>query len=188
MKKHLMLTIFLFFIMFFYQVNASNAQSLANCDLCGYCLGKNVPQDWQSCKTCLYPLVTSQDATTNDTLNINVNPDTGSNIPITPRPGHFYTSIGCFSTDLSGFTQTGAAGSVTQKLLTLIFSVGGGIAFIYFLYGSFLVLTSQADPERLNHGKRTIYGAIIGIIFTVSAVFIVNTIGSTFLKIPGFGG
>ncbi len=96
--------------------------------------------------------------------------------------------IGCIQTNLNDFTREGAAGGLVQTILTLIFSAGGGIAFLYLLYGSFLILTSQADPERLNHGKRVIYGALIGIIFTVGAVFIITLIGNNILRIPGFGG
>lgn len=94
--------------------------------------------------------------------------------------------IGCINTSLDSFTNPLAAGSVTQKLLNIVFSIAGGIAFLYLLYGSFLVLTSQSDPEKLNQGKRVIYGAIIGVIFAFSAVFIVNMIASNVLKIPGF--
>ena len=72
--------------------------------------------------------------------------------------------IGCIKTDSSGFNQQGAAASVVQAMLDLIFRIVGGIAFLYFIYGSFLVLTSQADPERLNHGRQTLYGAIVGLL------------------------
>lgn len=187
MKKALLLFVFLFFLTAVPRISPALGQtSQATCDLCGYCQGKEQPQDWVSCKNCLYPGIASNDATTNDTLKIEFNSEANSNTPITPKPGNYYTTIGCFSTDLSSFTETGAAGSVTQRLLTIIFSIGGGIAFIYLLYGSFLIMTSRSDPERLNHGKKTIYGALLGIIFTLSAVFIVNTIGSSLLKIPGF--
>ncbi len=97
--------------------------------------------------------------------------------------------IGCLRTNLAGgFTERGAAAGVVQTLLNLIFSAVGGIAFLYLLYGAFLVLTSQADPERLNQGKRVVYGAVIGLIFTITSVFLINFIASGVLKIPGFGG
>jgi len=98
-----------------------------------------------------------------------------------------YTMIGCIKTNLNDFTQEGAASSVVQKLLDFLFSIAGGIAFLYLLYGSYLVMTSKADPTKLQQGKRVILGAIIGVVFAVGAVFIINLLASGILKIPGFG-
>lgn len=94
--------------------------------------------------------------------------------------------IGCIKTDL-GFTEQEAASSVTQTLLNIIFGIVGGVAFLYLIYGSFIILTSQSNPERLNYGKRLVFGAIIGVVFTLASVFIVNFIASGILRIPGFG-
>lgn len=161
----------------------------ATCDLCGYCLGanpappaQNPPADWEACRNCLYPDITSP-AEDNETLRID---QTNNNGP-TPFPGSWYTMIGCVSTNIGSFTGQGAAGGVVQTLLNLIFGIAGGIAFLYILYGAFIILTSSADIERLNYGRRVIFGAIIGIIFSLSAVFLVNLIGGGILKIPGFG-
>jgi len=68
-----------------------------------------------------------------------------------------------------------------------VFSVAGGIAFLYLIYGAFIITTSQSNPERLNYGRRVVYGAITGLIFTLGSVFIVKFIASGILKIPGFG-
>ena len=76
---------------------------------------------------------------------------------------------------------------MVQSLLNIVFAMAGGIAFLYLLYGSFIIATSQANPERLNYGKRVVYGAIAGVIFTLGSVFLVKFIASGILKIPGFG-
>ncbi len=152
----------------------------ATCDLCGFCPPNPPPSNWESCRQCLYESANS-DPHSYDTLSVG-----GENIPPTPIPGRWYTMIGCINTNLSSFQNEGAAASVVQILLRLIFSTAGGIAFLYFLYGSFLILTSQADPERLNQGKSIVYRAIVGLIFSLSSIFIVNLIGSGILKIPGF--
>lgn len=157
----------------------------ATCDLCGYCFSEGTPQPtpqkWESCRNCLYPDLTGAPAEGNETLRI----EPISNAAPSPYPGHWYTMVGCISTNL-GFTGQGAAGSVVQTLLNIIFGAAGGIALLYILYGSFIILTSQADAERLNHGKRVVYGAIIGVIFSLSAVFLVNFVAGNVLKIPGF--
>jgi hypothetical protein len=114
--------------------------------------------------------------------------DPETNLPPTHVPGKQYTFLGCLgSGNVGGFTQEGAMGGVAQSLLNIIFSFAGGIAFLYLLYGSFILATSQANPERLNYGRRVLYGAIAGLIFTIGSVFIVKFIASGILKIPGFG-
>lgn len=193
----------LFFVlllcMFFLFPPDTHAQdAFATCDACGYCKDRQVPQNWVTCKQCLYdtPAKTySDDATTNETLKLMIDsddPTATTKVPPKIVPGKFYTMIGCINTNFGGtsegFTSSSAAGSVIQRLLTVIFSIAGGIAFLYFIYGSFLILTTQNDPERLNHGKRVIIGSLIGVAFTLSSVFILNLIGNNILKIPGFGG
>lgn len=153
----------------------------AACDLCGFCPPNIAPQSWASCQKCLYPNMSS-DPTSMESLVI----DPETNLPPAPAPGRQYTFLGCLGSG-GGFGEEGAAGSVVQSILNIIFSAAGGIAFLYLIYGSFVVATSQANPEKLNYGKRVVYGAIAGLIFTLASVFIVKFIASGILKIPGFG-
>jgi len=155
----------------------------ATCDLCGYCPPNQPPSRWENCRRCLYESASS-DPSVYETLIIN----DFDNLPPTPMPGRWYTMIGCINTDLGSFQQEGAAGSVVQTLLNLIFSVAGLVALLYFIYGSYLIITSQANPEKLGEGRRVISGAIVGIIFSLSSVFLINLLASGVLKIPGFGG
>lgn len=177
---------FIFFILLFTSIIPSvSAQTpsprFAACDLCGYCRGNTPPANWNKCAECLYGL-TSADPISNITLKI----DETTNLPPKAVPGKMYTQLGCVGTNLGGFQQEGAAAGVAQTLLNLVFSIVGGLAFLSLIYGSFIILTSQANPERLNYGKRVVYGAIVGVIFSLSAVFLVNLLASGILKIPGF--
>lgn len=152
------------------------------CDLCGYCPPNNPPQSWLSCKKCLYPGV-SDDPTTYESLMV----DEETNLPITPVPGRQYTFLGCLGGGEQGFGSEGSAGGVVQSILNIVFSIAGGIAFLYLLYGSFTIATSSSDPEKLNYGRRLVSGAIIGLVFTLSSVLVVNFIATGILKVPGFG-
>lgn len=153
----------------------------AACDLCGYCPPNPPPQSWLKCKKCLYPNL-SDDASLMETLKI----DPQTNLPPTPALGRQYTFLGCLGGG-SSFSEEGSGGIFVQSILNIIFSVAGGIAFLYLIYGSFIILTSQSDPEKLNYGKRIVNGAIIGLVFTLSSVLIVNFIASGILKLPEFG-
>lgn len=176
--------IFIFILVFLLlaSINSAIAQTrYAACDLCGYCPPNPAPQSWGKCKDCLYPNISSTDPSTKETLI--VDPDT--NLPLAPATGKQYTFLGCLG-GVGGFTDEGAAGGVVQSLLNIVFSITGGIAFLYLLYGAFIITTSQANPEKLNYGKKVVYGAIAGLIFTLGSVFIVKFIASGVLKIPGF--
>lgn len=177
-RRVFVLFVFLFVVFgSFSRVSAQN--SFASCDLCGYCPPDQPPQSWNKCKECLYEAA-SDDPATKETLQI----DTSTLSAPTPQPGRFYTMIGCVQTDLGSFRQQGAAAGFVQKVLQIIFTLAGGLAFLYIIYGAFVILTSQADPERLNHGKRLVQGAIIGLIFSLLSVFIVNLLANGVLGIP----
>lgn len=190
---------------------AANPTRYATCDACGFCpivanitpvptcavdtrpidLGGNpVPGNWGACAKCLYPgfYGPNSSPTPGDCKTVQI---VGS-APPTVFPGNQYTMLGCLTTasgDLfQGGTAAGGAGNFAQAILNLlIFRIVGGIAFLYLMYGAFIMMTSQADPEKLNYGRRVIIGAVAGLIFALGSVFIVNLIGKGILKIPGFG-
>lgn len=190
MKKALLCFCFLFiFTVFFGSVFAAATPTptqgprFSACDLCGYCPPNPAPQSWSACQKCLYPNI-NPDPTAQDSLRV----DPTTNLPITPVPGHQYTFLGCITTGASGGSfEQGGAGNVVQTLLQIVFSTVGGIAFLYLIYGAFIIITSQNDPEKLNYGRRTIYGAIAGLFFSLLSIMIVNFIANQILKVPGFG-
>jgi hypothetical protein len=155
----------------------------AECDACGYCFGKEIPENWLQCKSCIYPTA-DDDALTNTTLEI----DPIYNKPLLqPEKGKYFTQLGCIDTSLSSFQDAGAAGGVLNFILTrVMFPITGVLAFISIIYGAFLLATAQDEQLQIQRGKRYVYGGIVGAIFTFSVVLIVNTIGSDILRIPGF--
>lgn len=154
----------------------------AACDQCGYCPPNPPPGSWSSCQKCLYPDI-NPDPTARESLKI----DPETNLAITPAIGHQFTFLGCLATGVGSFSQDGGAGSIVQILLKTVFSIVGGVAFLYLLYGAFVLATSQNDPEKLNYGRRLVYGAIVGLIFSLTSVLLINFLASQVLKIPGFG-
>lgn len=183
MRKIFLAAVFILSFLFIFKGEIYSQNRYAACDLCGYCPPNTLPTNWEKCRQCIYP-ESLPDPNTKSTLKI----DPTVNAPPTPYPGRQYTMVGCIQSDLGSFKAEGAAASVVQVLLNIIFSIAGGVGLLYLIYGAFLILTSQADPERLNQGKRVIYGAIIGVVFSFSAVFLVNLLATGILKIPGFGG
>ncbi len=201
MKKIFLLILAVGFI-FFLRGSQDKAYAVryASCDQCGFCvtpsIGANLPElgakpgNWDQCRNCLYPALTSYQFDTRKSLEIPETADANGlpiNIPPTIQPGHYYTAVGCLTTNVGDFTKAGAAAGVVTPILNMMFSLAGGIAFLYLMYGAFLILTSRGDYEQLNQGKRTVYGSIIGLIFTLTSVFVINLLANGVLKIPGFG-
>lgn len=189
------------FLLVLSESSLAAAKRYATCDACGLCPavinGSNpsctvsaVPGDWKSCVKCLYPTKYPQNSTPDaskcDTLLI----DETTNLPkYTPSVGRQFTLFGCIKTDAGvGFSDSKGAPSFVQAMLNVVFSLAGGAAFLYLMYGGFIILTSRADPEKLSYGRRLVYGAIVGLLFTLGSVFIVNLIGSGILHIPGMTG
>ncbi len=89
------------------------------------------------------------------------------------------TAIGCISTDVQ-------SGGFVGSFLELAIGLGGGIALLLILYGTFIVTTSAGNPDKLNQGKEIISSAVSGLLFVVLSIVLLNLIGVKILAIPGF--
>lgn len=69
-----------------------------------------------------------------------------------------------------------APGNTIQTFLNLFIYIGITAALLFTLYGGFLWITSGGDKAKLDHARRTITYAIIGIIIIVFAWVIVGII------------
>jgi len=90
----------------------------------------------------------------------------------------FWTVFGCLPSDPNGFAAF---------LLRFALGIGGGVAFLGSLLGSFYLLTSAGNPERINQGKKLLFYSITGLLVIVFAVFILQFLGLNLLGIPEFG-
>lgn len=152
----------------------------AECNKCSYCRGHKPPSNLTSCMQCLYP-----DFVDNPDGSLVIDPIKRK--PIQPRTGAYFTQIGCIDVGASGFRDAGAAGGVVNAILTrLFFPVAGVLSILALIYGAFLVMTAQNNAEQLTRGKKWIYGAIIGVVFTFMAILLIRIIAGDILKIPGF--
>jgi len=87
------------------------------------------------------------------------------------------TAIGCINVENPE--------SVVGTVISIATGVGGGIALLLILYGVFIVTTSAGNPDKLKSGSEIITSAIVGLIFILLSVFLVNLIGIKILAIPG---
>lgn len=89
-----------------------------------------------------------------------------------------WTAVGCISTEPEG---------IVEAVVKIGVGIGGGIALLTTLVGGFLITTSQGDPKRIQQGKEMITASAIGILFVLFSVVILQFIGVTIFRLPGFG-
>lgn len=95
-----------------------------------------------------------------------------------PREHAYWTTFGCMYSTSDLFVK---------KLVSIVIGIAGGTAFLFFLYGSVMVLTSSGDPQKLKDGRETITSSLIGIFLIVFSIFLLRVVGYDILRIPGFG-
>jgi hypothetical protein len=92
--------------------------------------------------------------------------------------GGIWTAIGCIDQDPK---------TMVGKLLNIGVGILGGVFLIRVLSASFMLTSSQGDVKKTSEAKQMITEAIIGVIFVLFSVSLVQFIGSGILNIPGFG-
>jgi len=92
-------------------------------------------------------------------------------------PG-IWTAVGCIQYE---------TGSMIQDLISIGLGVAGGAALLMIMAAGFMFTTSKGDPKRTGEAKDIMTSAIIGLLFIIFSVTILEFIGVTILRIPGFG-
>lgn len=89
-----------------------------------------------------------------------------------------WTAIGCIKRDPN---------SIIKSLMQIGLGMGGGVALLSTLAGGFILSTSQGNPQKADQAKEIITNSIIGLLFIIFSVVILQFIGVTIFNIPGFG-
>lgn len=74
-----------------------------------------------------------------------------------------------------------------KRLMGIILSLSGGIALILIIFSGYQILMSEGNPEKLQGAKDTITSAIIGLVFMIFSMVILQLIGVDILHIPMLG-
>lgn len=77
--------------------------------------------------------------------------------------------------------------SIVKSFLEIGLGVGGAITLLMCLAAGFTLTTSQGDPTKVNEARDMITSAVIGLLFIIFSVFILQFIGVTIFNIPAFG-
>jgi hypothetical protein len=105
---------------------------------------------------------------------------------ITPPPPPCASAIGkegCDSVNTAfGLWKTKPADFV-KSLYGILLGLSGGIAVLMIMFGGYKMMMSQGDPEKVQGAKEQITSAIIGILFLIFALVILEVIGVDILHI-----
>lgn len=87
------------------------------------------------------------------------------------------TAIGCVPTYLPNFIV---------GLIRFLALIGGGITILLMAFGAFTMITSQGQEQQLRQGQEQLTAAIVGILFIIFSVLLLQVLGVQILQIPGF--
>ena len=84
-----------------------------------------------------------------------------------------------------GPISTTAQGFVTSFFRVLL-SIVGVISVLLIIISGYKLMTSQGNPERVQGAREQLTAAIIGLLFIIFSLAILQTIGVEILRLPGF--
>lgn len=87
------------------------------------------------------------------------------------------TGIGKINTDPFEFVKS---------ILSLLLSVSGGITVIFIIIAGYRLMTSQGNPEAVKAAQEQLTSAIVGLLFIIFSLVILQVVGVDILHIPGF--
>src|SRR5438128_68266 len=87
------------------------------------------------------------------------------------------TDLGCFPTDPANFVG---------KFYGIGLGFIGMTAILFLIIGSYIILTSQGNPDQLRNGKTFIYYALAGVFLAVFGYLFISIVVVNILRVPGF--
>jgi hypothetical protein len=73
-----------------------------------------------------------------------------------------------------------------KALFGIILSISGGIALVLVIISSYRIMTSFGNPDKLKAAREQLISAVIGLLFIIFSVVILEIIGVEIIRIPGF--
>lgn len=93
------------------------------------------------------------------------------------QPPGIWTSLGCIET---GPTQ------MITAIMRIGLGMAGGVALLIILSSGLMLTLSQGEPKQTAEARDRLTAAIVGLLFILFSVTILQFIGVNLLQIPGF--
>lgn len=92
--------------------------------------------------------------------------------------GGVWTAAGCFYTNASLL--------ISESIIPWGLGLAGSMSLLCISYAAFILQTSRGNPERIKKAREYLRACITGLLLIIFSVFILQLIGVTILRIPGF--
>lgn len=106
------------------------------------------------------------------------NPKDGNKINLDSKNPGILTAVGCISTEPKAFVE---------GILKFVSFAAGGVALILMILAALQMITAEGNPEYIKQAQEKFYSAIIGLLFIIFSVLLLQVIGYDVLGLPGFG-
>lgn len=73
------------------------------------------------------------------------------------------------------------------SMMGIALSIGGIAATAFFIQAGYTIMTSAGNKEKLQQAREQIIAAIMGLVFIILSIVVLEFIGVNVLRIPGFG-
>lgn len=90
-----------------------------------------------------------------------------------------WTSIGCVPSEGDG---------MIRHFIVLGLGLAGGVGLLMIIAAGAMFTLSRNDPKKVGDAKELLTSVVIGLVFIAFSVTVLQFIGITILRIPGFGG
>ncbi len=128
----------------------------------------------------------AQDGTSNTAICCSVINNAGTSGTPTPVAPTATVQNPCPNSSCStafGPINVGSGQDFVTFLFRIILSLSGGIALLLIIYSGFSMSLSQGNPEKINAAKETLTSAIVGLVFIILSLTILQVIGVNILGI-----
>ncbi len=87
------------------------------------------------------------------------------------------TALGDLPTNLS---------ALLTRVFSIVLSIAGIVALGLIIISGYRIMVSQGNPEQIKNAREQLTAAIIGLLFIIFSLVILQIIGANILRIPGF--
>jgi hypothetical protein len=82
---------------------------------------------------------------------------------------------------VTNFTFPDDLGAIILAIVEILLRIGTLAAVAFVIYGGFLYMTSQGEPDKAANARKTIINAVIGLVIAILATGVVSFIGGRLL-------
>lgn len=103
-----------------------------------------------------------------------------------PCHGKIDQKKGCASIDTAFGTLSTDVNQAVNNIFRILLGFAGGVAILLIIAAGYEMMTSQGNPEKVKGARERLTAAIVGLVFILFSVAVLQIIGVDILQLPGF--